>query len=795
MSTLRFRTLALSLMTAAALSSCDGGGRSHRLAIPIPNPGNPGTPGNPGPNAPAAPVNLIATADVGSVLLSWQAVSGAASYQVYQGTSPGGEGAAPAQSGVTGTNVRLTGLTAGTTYYFVVRAVNAAGSGAASNEASATPLAQAPTAALEIASLELAQTHALPAQGLAWTLSDASESYHAIGGRPALALLRLSATDGRNVRLEGWANGAQLGTVEAAPPSALPPTEAAGPAYAGDRYSAEIPGAWMTPALQLRVRAENYLPGAMQTPLVGADSLAVLRVLPFYLYGATPDNSFPLATTGLPSSAALDEIYAKWPVASLVAQNHAARAVVWPTTVIPPKNGNAAYLARSKNDQLDGFDTMSAVLGVLGGLINANGERPAPVQFYSPLIMFNAAGSYESPGGGLGGGETGTGDFEYRGIFIHEQGHAMGLPHQAEAYRAGRYPYVGGSLAGSVWGYDQIGKRFQGPFVPTTAERYAKCRGDTFDGSPRQIDSAGRCVKQDPMQSGSGDQAPEYRFTTFSDYSTGMYQRYFEGVTSLGSGGAHTYSGGSVIQDPAYPSGYRRWDTIDRRWVNADTATTSGGLFGLDQNLPQQRDVPVHAIVLTLSNAGTPNTTQIYPPLTYTGNLLRYIDPTDPAQLASIVPNTSVNYWYCRNHGCDYTVRVTYADNTSRHVLIQGGFRPFNQPEGTPPATANDPLNGDSFRTWVVHVPADKAIRRIELLNTPTVWKGFPASPIVLASRDEPTPLVPQMYRAPACVELPAVAVPASALPEPRCPAQTAQPADAGMRVRLQSLLRGAFGR
>ena len=40
---------------------------------------------------PAAPTNLVATAGNGQVSLSWSAVSAAASYNIYQGTSSGGE--------------------------------------------------------------------------------------------------------------------------------------------------------------------------------------------------------------------------------------------------------------------------------------------------------------------------------------------------------------------------------------------------------------------------------------------------------------------------------------------------------------------------------------------------------------------------------------------------------------------------------------------------------------------------------------------------------------------------------
>jgi hypothetical protein len=86
--------------------------------------------------SPPAPANVTATASVGQVALTWSAVAGATSYNVYRGTSPGGEGAAPYQTGLTGTTFTDVNFTGGTTYYYQVSAVNLGGEGVRSSEQS-----------------------------------------------------------------------------------------------------------------------------------------------------------------------------------------------------------------------------------------------------------------------------------------------------------------------------------------------------------------------------------------------------------------------------------------------------------------------------------------------------------------------------------------------------------------------------------------------------------------------------------------------------------------------------------
>ena len=99
-----------------------------------------------------APTGLTATLGDAQVTLSWSppVLKGVTvdSYDIYQGTSPGGESHSPVNtSPVQGTSYTAPGLTDGTTYYFTVAAVWSSasgvslGQGPSSGEASATPVA------------------------------------------------------------------------------------------------------------------------------------------------------------------------------------------------------------------------------------------------------------------------------------------------------------------------------------------------------------------------------------------------------------------------------------------------------------------------------------------------------------------------------------------------------------------------------------------------------------------------------------------------------------------------------
>ncbi len=133
-------------------------------------PGSAQSSAEPLPPLPAAPTGLAATAGNAQVALTWSSTAYATSYVVGRSTTNGGPYTAVASP--TGTSYTDTGLTNGTTYYYVVAAVDLAGTGPNSSQASAEPLPPLP-----VAPTGLAATAGNGQVSLTWSTTTYATSY------------------------------------------------------------------------------------------------------------------------------------------------------------------------------------------------------------------------------------------------------------------------------------------------------------------------------------------------------------------------------------------------------------------------------------------------------------------------------------------------------------------------------------------------------------------------------------------------------------------------------------------
>jgi Peptidase M66 len=579
---------------------------------------------------------------------------------------------------------------------------------------------------LEIAKLEFAQTHVIPSEGKTFNLAgfgvNEQRTLRVVANRGALVLFQAGSSNLDQPKLEVLSGDVVTTTIPLNTPETLPKTEAGGPAYSSSLYWTKLPAEYIKAGLKVRFRTANAVSEARAVNIAAPVDFS-LFVIPIYLFGATTDL-LAFDTVKQPPQNISDEFFTKVPVAKLSIVNHPLGKLEILELVIAPRNNQAAYIATSPSDYKDGFAGMDATLALIKRIREANGDAPTANQYYGSLIQKGKTGAFVGTGGGLGGGHAGVGDHLFSGIFIHEQGHAFGMPHANDGFVAKQYPYIGGSLLGSSWGYDPNHNEFLAPFIPNS-------KTDGICGT-YQVDDQKRCVKQDPMQSGAGTQAKGYQYAMFSDFNAAQVQWYFEGNRFTNDKGAQEYIGGRVEIDSSFASGYKHWDKIDQKYIEYTVPTGDKGLYGLNGGFPTEKARAVYTIMAALSNT-TPTVNRIYAPVKYTGNLLQQIDPSSSNDLSDIRPNVGKYPWFCHAQGCDYTLRVTYSDGSILHRLLQLGFHKWWLSPDIDP-TANDPMNGNSFRTWALNVPADKTLSKIELLYTPKGYEGLPQTPAVVST-------------------------------------------------------------
>ncbi|SFI49268.1 Peptidase M66 [Collimonas sp. OK307] len=567
-----------------------------------------------------------------------------------------------------------------------------------------TPPPSAANGTLSLNSVELAQTHVIPPTGRTMNTADGkSRTLTLLANRAALLMVE-PATAGASIQVE--VVGSNLGSLVLNTPDKLPATDNGTPQYSSSKYSVLLPKEWVQPGVTLKITRGNDVTTVPLT-VTGGINLKV-RTVPAFFFGATR----AMATTAKDklemdgTSLALD--YAQEiPVASVDGVN--SGDLSFNDFVLPPTGTVAAQaystFATARNSPgADGYVLMGQMLSILPELrsVTANNDRNLNVAYWAPMVLEDPlTGKLIGMGGGLtsvGAGNASGDSDNYGGIFDHEMGHGYGMSHAGDMYNSGTYPYPGGSLSGSSWGYDAIRNQLLSPVLPALP-----CKS-----SGRQLDASGRCYRQDPMQGGSGDQSAGYRWEMFADYSSALIQGWMNG---------------RIVYNPAAATNASRftiWSAVQGAYVDA-SATVS----------QLQRDMQGNQQVVTVlgnisKTDGTLN--RLVVSAAGQGNIPRTFDPTsqpDWDQMKLQYAN------YCQSTGCDYTLQATFTDGSTQNVLLPKGYHQNNSNTVNP--NSGNPLNGASFIRFAVNFSAAKKLKRLDLYVTefgakPTFSAMDPAS-------------------------------------------------------------------
>ena len=133
----------------------------------------------PAPTIPAAPTGLSAAGGTKQATLSWTAVTGASSYNLYWSTTTGVTTANGTKIGGVSSPAVHTGLSDSSTYFYVLTAVNSAGESAASVQVAATTLpANAPPPSAPAAPTGVSATGGANQATVSWSAVTGATSYN-----------------------------------------------------------------------------------------------------------------------------------------------------------------------------------------------------------------------------------------------------------------------------------------------------------------------------------------------------------------------------------------------------------------------------------------------------------------------------------------------------------------------------------------------------------------------------------------------------------------------------------------
>jgi len=521
--------------------------------------------------------------------------------------------------------------------------------------------------------------------------------FFTIGHRPAVLQLAVTGSGAApDVTVEGRINGVMQGTLCLNGPSTLSQSiDLARPNF-DDYFSVTLPKSWIIDGLELTVRAGPTLQIISSTELkIGPyTEMNLVEVMMDLLdYNIIPAQQNKIIDL-------LAEVASAIP-ASVIRYGTLPAKIKFPTFAVTDGTAQMVTVTSIENfeqQNIPGLDHLNSVANTyLENIQKALGDQISTVYFGNTLNL--------NPGGW--GGDRSFVAADYDGVFIHELGHALSLPHWGEAYGVPiedefsvLYPYGGelneeGGGIGETWTFIQDKYAFVNPKCEITTEgNEGKERSDCMQ----------REVTCNEMR---GD--VEGPWEGFSDFSAYRMHQFL--------------AGGNVINNQVpYRAGMANFQIPEQSGYPVATLENGKRVFTRDPAQPQDTEpedtytLPgedqIEQDIYLLYGSIHPTQDQVnilYEPIKMKSNLVPIIDPTDPVTFNTLQSLTEQNRGALFNETRDITIKLSYIDGTVSHVLVP--FKSFDRGE-----------NIDYFGYWrtdiayfSVAVPADVDLCSVEM--------------------------------------------------------------------------------
>jgi hypothetical protein len=553
--------------------------------------------------------------------------------------------------------------------------------------------------------VQFAQTHLFSPD---WPL------FFLIAGRPALLSVAVVGTGGApEVSVEGFLDGKSIGVLCLAGPKDLSTTVDIDHPSRDDRFTVTLPKSWLQPGLSLSIAAGKDARSYDQETLkVGHAPELNLVVVPFDILNyndGKEDIEVPSTLLGDFAGAipATVSRLAHFPGRISLPEMIVTRedAVTLPVRITKRKCGEGESPGPTcENHGIADGNLNAVALRFTYALQKATGEF-AYSAYYGNTENFNP--------GGWGGGKAFVAA-DYGGVFIHEFGHTLSLPHWGSAYNITNpeehqynYPYGGIDLSdgggrGDTWNYYQNVDELVSPLclIPDH-ELFGSERSDAMQRNHYCTEM--RATGQGPWDG-------------FGDFSALAMFRMLTGGEAQAGTVPYKQAGGEVGYQVQKHGGWpnlTRASTGERKLVRSPhQPQEKQAAEKYDFLYPKAWDVPVYTVFGTYHPEGLANNLNIiYEPITYSGTLPAIIDPTFGPTFAKLLVADEEYEGYFWGEK-DLTFKFIYADGSELHALYpyDGVSRQWEM--------AAHPWRWDLLY-FAINIPADKQLDRIELYERP----------------------------------------------------------------------------